>query len=312
MCPHHRTAVLALTLVIPQPLPAQKVDIGYQKGDSVVVTIPRHLGATRMTGLFATNRKLDFEVGLSTGGLPEVRDTMRAPVPEWRTTGFPSLFPYEIRGVKTITRPDKSKAVEVSLRGDLGDARVIVPLDQLSALAAFLAPAGAADSVRRVAYDTLGIVFFTGPLTAFSQDERHALLFWAHLTANSTRIRHERYKDTDYLVIDVPPDGNLWNDLRVTRGERVGRLLTDHFAMLKSFARLSVSHAALGGLKLEQPSCHGTAPGYSDAQCDQLEVYFPVASLVEFADDDITSQQLVNGSIVILADDRIEVDLSAQ
>lgn len=291
---------------------AQKISIGYERGDSVVLAIPRNLGVTRSSGFLGTSTKRVFEVGQSRDGVPEIHDTTGGAVATWRIAGFPSLVPYQLRGVRTFTRRDKTKAVEVSLRGDLGDARIIVPIDQHQVLAAFLAPAGSADSVLRLAYDSLGTAFFTGPLEAFTPEERSLLLAWAHLTANSTRIRHERYKEMDYLVIDVPAEGNVWNDLQVTRSERVGRLLSDHFAMLKSFARLSLAHGVIGGLKLEQPTCHGTAPSYVDARCDPLEAYFPLAGLLSFAEDDITSQQLVNAAVVIVSDDRIEVDLSTQ
>ena len=43
---------------------------------------------------------------------------------------------------------------------------------------------------------------------------------------------------------------------------------------------------------------------------DQLEVYLPVELVVKFADSDITSQQLMDGGIVLLNGNRIQVQLT--
>ncbi len=172
--------------------------------------------------------------------------------------------------------------------------------------------AAAFDSVRRLAYDSIGDVFFTGPLASFSPAERMELLTWADLTANSTRLSHTTFKDVLYLVIVLPADGNLWNDLRVKRNERVGKLIGDQFAMLKAFAKLSLSQSAIGGLKLEEPSCHGTAPSYRDRTCDRIEAHFGLAPLLQFRNADLTSQQLIDQSIILVNGDRVQLDLTEQ
>ncbi|MBA3892467.1 MAG: hypothetical protein H0X69_02060 [Gemmatimonadales bacterium] len=113
------------------------------------------------------------------------------------------------------------------------------------------------DSVRRLAYDSIGDVFFTGPLASFSPAERMELLTWGDLTAKGTRLSHTTFKEVLYLVIDLPADGNLWNDLRVKRNERVGKVIGDQFAMLKAFRQaltLAVGHRRpeAGGAKLSR------------------------------------------------------------
>jgi hypothetical protein len=158
-----------------------------------------------------------------------------------------------------------------------------------------------------VAYDTRGAHFFTGALSAFTPEERTLLLRFAHITASGTRIESQYFKSINYLVVTLPSDGNTWNNLRVTRTERIGRLISDQLALLKAFAKITVRHDLIGGLKLTSISLHGTAPSYADMESDKVEAYFPIEALMKFADADITSQQLLDQSIILVKGDRIAV-----
>jgi hypothetical protein len=259
------------------------------------------------------NRKYDFNAR-TVGDVIEVQDpddsTWHS---DWRTGGFPSVRHYYVSNVKTVSRLGVARFIEVTLKVPRWyDYRLFAPEEQPEALRALVAPARAADSVLKVAYDSLGAHFFTGPLAAFTPEERQLLLTFAHITANGTRIGSETFKGVTYLTITLPGDGNVWNNLRVTRSERIGRVISEQLALLKTFARIAVRHDLLGGLKLTQTSTHGTAPNYVDIRNDRVEAYFPLDALLKFAEADITSQQLVNLSIVLVSGDRIEVDLSTQ
>jgi len=43
---------------------------------------------------------------------------------------------------------------------------------------------------------------------------------------------------------------------------------------------------------------------------DDLEIYLPLEQVVKFVDADITSQQLIDGSIILLGGNRIQVPLA--
>lgn len=304
---------LALLTSCAIPAQAQRPDIGFKRGDSVVVAIPLKLATVRLGGLLGLSPRLEYSVGL-TGepGAPVVHDSAGNPVANWQAAGFPSSLHYAVQQVNTVRRPNRSQAVEVVLRNGTIATRVFAPVGQEAALQAFLAPLSKADSVRDAGYRALGELFFTGPLAAYPQDDRMKILTWAQVTAGGSKIGSETYRGANYLVVDIPSDGNLWNDLVVKQPARIGKILTDRFAMLKAFARLSIAQQNIGGVKLATESCHGHAPDYTDKRCDPVEIFFPVASLVRFADDEITSQQLVNESVVRVSGDRIEVNLSAQ
>ena len=303
--------VLGLLSIAAAHSEAQRPNIDFKRGDSVVVAIPLKLATVRLGGFLGISPRIEYFVGLADGG-PVVHDSTGRAVPNWQAAGFPSSLHYAVQQVNTVRRPDRSQVVEVVLRNGAIATRVFAPVGQEAALQSFVAPLRQADSLRLAGYHALGELFFTGPLASYSQEDRVKILTWAHLTAGGSRIGSETYRGANYLVVDIPTDGSLWNDLVIKQPTRIGKILTDRFAMLKAFARLSIPNQSIGGVKLSTESCHGHAPTYTDKKCDTVEIYFPVVSLLKFADDEITSQQLVNESVVRVAGDRIEVNLSAQ
>lgn len=299
---------------LPQYLGAQTPDVGFGKGDSVVLVVPTKFLQVRQTGLGGMNLKLDVETRIG-GGVVEVQQASdSAWRRDWRSAGFPSVRHYAVANLKTVDR-NEAKFIEVTLKDrpplDLR-YRFFAPADQAAAIRAILAPVRAADSVLQMAYDSLGARFFTGPLASFTPAERLLLLRFAHLTANGTKLGSETFKGITYLTIALPGDGNTWNDLRVTRTQRIGRLIGDQLTLLKAFAKIAVPHDSIGGLKLEQPSRHGMAPYYVDATDEEVAAYFPLDAMLRFATVDITSQQLVNQGIVLVNGNRVAVDLSTQ
>jgi hypothetical protein len=307
--------ILAVDASLPSVGAAQKLDLGFQKGDSVTLGIPFHFMTERRGGLLGTNIKYDIDVRSGPSDV-EVREPGKKGEwrTDWRAAGFPSGRLYQVGKIKVTDRDSiKGKWIEVTLTvRPTVDYRVYAPEKDPQALRGAIAPEGKTDSAYAASYAALGDRMFTGPLASFSADERRLLLAFAHTTALSTQIASEDYKDNLYLVLSLPEDGSIWNDLKVNRAQRLGRLIGDRLSLLKAFAKVAVPHDSIGGLKLEQGSRHGTAPDYRDAKADQVEAYFPLSLLVKFADADITSQALVNGSIILLNSDRIDVDLSTQ
>ena len=297
-----------------EPVAAQTPDVGFAKGDSVVIVVPTRFMQVRWTGLGGLNMKLDIEARTNEGivEVEEASDSVWRR--DWRLAGFPAVSHYAVASLKTVDH-NGGEFIEVTLKDRpplYWRYRFFAPADQAEAIRTVLAPVRAADSVLRMAYDSLGAHFFTGPLASFTPAERLLLLQFAHLTANGTKLGSETFKGITYLTIALPWDGNTWNDLRVTRTQRIGRLIGDQLALLKAFAKVAVPHDAIGGLKLEQPSRHGTAPYYVDTANDDVAAYFPVEAMLKFANADITSQQLVNQGIVLVNGNRVEVDLSTQ
>src|SRR6266540_796358 len=265
----------------------QTPDVGFVKGDSVVLALPSGFAVVHRGG--SSSRDINLEVeARDSDGVVEVRDPRDSTWKrDWRFGRFPSRLHFFVSNLKIVSRQD-------------ADGRFIE------------ATLSAADSIRNVAYDSLGTRFFTGPLEHFTSAQRLLLLRFADSTAQGIRLGSETYKGVTYLTMVLIGDGHTWNDLRVTRMARVGRVIDNQLALLKAFTKIAVPHTVISGLKLQQTSIHGTAPSYSDTKSDTIDAYFPLDAMLKFAEADITSQQLVNQSIVLVNGDRVEVDLRAQ
>jgi hypothetical protein len=288
---------------------AQQLDVGVAIGDTGVVLLPLSFGEKDNPSSWRVGNYTNFYVRLNDGAV-EVRDPVsRSWVKDWRGVAFPSRRNFKVNSVKKV---GKGKPKEDFLELTMFHTRIYAPVGQPEALRAVVAPVGRTDSAFRVSYDALASRFFTGPLASFSQDERLLLLKFAHITANGTTLGSEVFKGITYLTVSLPEEENVWNDLVVNRSKRVGKLIGAQLPLLKAFAQISVSHQTIGGLKLAQPSIHGTAPDYKNVSADKVEAYFPMEAMLKFANADITSQQLVNQSIILVNGDRVEVDLSSQ
>ena len=310
--------ILALVWSLPgpgaPPLP-QDIDVGFVKGDSVVLTLPAGFAVVRRGG--SSSRDINLEVeARDSNGVVEVRDPRDSTWKrDWQFGRFPSRLHFFVSNLKIVSRQDADgRFIEVTLTTPFAGFkhRLYAPAGQPQVIRALVAPLSAADSIRKVAYDSLGTRFFTGPLEHFTSAERLLLLRFADSTAQGIRLGSETYKGVTYLTMVLIGDGHTWNDLRVTRMARVGRVIDNQLALLKAFTKIAVPHTVISGLKLEQTSIHGTAPSYSDTKSDTIDAYFPLDAMLKFAAADITSQQLANQSIVLVNGDRVEVDLRAQ
>jgi hypothetical protein len=169
-----------------------------------------------------------------------------------------------------------------------------------------------ADAYRKEAYAALGSKFFTGPLAALPEDKKTALLTFAHVAAQGTKMGSTTYKDHLYLVVDLGEDDTVYNELRLNQAQRLNRVMNDKLLMiLKAFALPVRDVADIYGLKLEFAIPHKSfGETYATPETDKLEVYAPADLIRKFAEADITSQQLLDGSVVIVNSNRVQVALS--
>lgn len=295
---------------------AQVKAVPFKSGDSVVIAVPAVLMLNHQAEMSIT-KKWDVDAR-ATGGVVEVLDSASGTWhADWRRMGFAPSGRYNIHKIKSVTRIGyKGKFIEVTINASpaigSADFRLFVPENQPEVVRSLIAPVARQDSVLALSYAALDSAVFVGPLATFPPSDRILILKWANITALSTRITSETFKGVTYMAIVLPGSGAVWNDLQVTRSERIGKAIGAQLPLLKAFARLAMPTGVIGGLKLQQPVAHGTAPNYLDETADMVEAYFPLTSMIGFADADITSQALVNLSIILVNGDRVEVDLSTQ
>jgi hypothetical protein len=129
------------------------------------------------------------------------------------------------------------------------------------------------------------------------------------------------------LEIDLGSDINVYDDRQLNQGQRINHVMNDKLlTILRAFAEPVRKLTTIYGLKLDFGIPHknfsedSTGPDVLDKRVfleesegpdvDKLEVYASAELIRHFAEADITSQQLLDGSVVIVNSNRIQVALS--
>jgi hypothetical protein len=228
----------------------------------------------------------------------------------WQTSGFPSLLEMKVSKVKLgnpASEVELQKASNKYFKIKLlftGDATQLFPQ-----VVARSADAGA---YTKEAYAALSAKFFTGPLASLAEDKKTALLTFAHVAAHGTTIGSTTYKEHLYLVVDLGADENVYNELRLNQSQRLNRAMNDKLlVVLKAFAEPVRDVMDIFGLKLEYSIPHKSfTDETATSSLDKLELYAPAELIRKFADADITGQQLLDGSVVIVNSNRVQVSLT--
>ena len=120
----------------------------------------------------------------------------------------------------------------------------------------------------------------------------------------------EPYKAGKYLRFDLGEATSIYNDLRVSQGERVTMAFnTFVLSIAKAFTPTLLAATSLHGLKIELEVPHEDFLKDGPLTFDRLHTYFPVKALRSFEQDELTSQQLVDECVVLLDGNRIKVQL---
>ena len=237
----------------------------------------------------------------------------------WATLGFPPLTEFKVNKVKASAMSGAlpSGPTEIEVKKTLGDATIKLsfPKGEPGKLFPMIfASKGEVESYRAATYKALAGKFFDGtPLAALSEEKKNRLVLFAHMTAHGTTMGSTTYKDNLYLRIDLGSDDNVYNELRMNQAQRVARVLNDNLlTVLKAFAQPVADVNEVYGLKLEMEIPHKSfADQTAVAQRDKLEIYAPSDLVKKFSDADITSQQFIDGCVVIVNANRVSIPLSS-
>ena len=279
-----------------------------RKGESVALKVP--LGALRYDASSFTGAMiLVGGVRASTAHTFSVENDL-----DWQTAGFPPLLTFKVE--KSSKKQEytevelRSVGIYVKLRFDPTVPDVGVALGSLLIRGEADGPAAAAYSQQ--AYRNLAGRFFTGKLAELSESQQAALVRFAHLKARGLTMRSEVYKDSSYVVVDLGKDTSVYNDLRFNQATLLAHVFNEHLlAIVKSFAEPARGASAVGGLKLVFEIPHKSfLQEYAPSSLYKLEIFTPTKQVLAFADADITNQELVDASVVLVDGNRVKVSLA--
>lgn len=123
-------------------------------------------------------------------------------------------------------------------------------------------------------------------------------------------IKSEKYKGSDYLSIDVGGDTEVYNTIRVDQSHRIGHSLNQRvLSYFKRIARIVKFHPEVDGVKISilVPYKNFVTEQYSQPNYDRIEIYSTMDVIQQFADDELTNQEFVEESILLVNGNRMRI-----
>lgn len=282
-----------------------------QPGDPVTLLVPEAFLPAGRPGLFDLRQVPVHVVNVSEadGAIALEGRT------DWRTEGFPSLWALAF---SKISRSDDSTQVE--LKGEDLVVRLRFGPSVRDVDAAFRAltvhgpPSGPeAKASLDETYRLMATRFFAGPLAGLPADAQLALLREAHATRSRVTFRHATSRGQRYLVVDLGRLESVLYGLQPNQLARVANAMNAQLmADLKRFWGPVAVWAGIDGLEIaavlpHRMSTTADAPATGE---DSIEWWAPGDLIARFAADAITSQALVDGSLVIVNGNRVQIELA--
>ena len=117
------------------------------------------------------------------------------------------------------------------------------------------------------------------------------------------------FRGGEYLTVQLG-DSSVFNTLRINQSQRVARVVGELMSRIKDAG--SLSDVGLVGVELKVEILYRDFSKRSNAGSDFMDWYIESAAIPALRDFEITSQDFVNQSVVIVNGTRVEVDLSDQ
>ncbi len=231
----------------------------------------------------------------------------------WAGTGFPDLSSLMIKKVKA----PKSGAASIELKKNKAYFTLKFQSKEELAMIAdkifFLTDnKEAMDLYEKEAYSAVSGHIFSGLLSAQPSDCKTGLLKDG-LQQKAANVGTNEFKDKQYFILNLGLDTSVYNDLKLSQSQRIalviGQQILDN---LKPFGKyFSLCKEPLIGLKITYQIPHKSfAEEYAVPQYDQLAMYVSFENIKKFSEFEITSQDMINASIIIVNGNRISVTLN--
>ena len=149
---------------------------------------------------------------------------------------------------------------------------------------------------------------FKGPLGSIPLPAKRKLLVWAEL--NSGIFDSETLKEKLYFSVNTSQDV-AYNTLQLNQAERAARQVAYSIKKLKEIFEMLGRPDGFEGIVTTATILSYDFVRKDDRSRERFQMYVPFDLLKRFSNLDITTQDLVDGSIILMDGSRIKVDLSA-
>jgi hypothetical protein len=123
----------------------------------------------------------------------------------------------------------------------------------------------------------------------------------------------ETFKGKNYFAVTLGSDGQVFNSNVLNSSARIAKVINDEVIGKVKIFKGPSQVTGIDGLKFTAGVDFRNFVNESELQIhhDRLDVYLPLDLCLKFVDADITSQQLIDGSTVLVNGDRVQVPLSS-
>jgi hypothetical protein len=294
-----------MVLALSCPALADRWPLGVPKGSVVVPTIPRAFWQVDKYDSASSGGQLIYFVN--------VEDVLSEP--GWRASGFPYCGDFTLTKITEYKPLYKLRYTIVELRNatlylklrflpgaDLKTdlQRVVIPGDWQS----FQKSKDFHDNV--LAPQGQGI--FTGQLAGLPEPMKLSL--FGMVCSGQGTLGTVAFKGNTYLAVTLGDDGTVYNTVQLNQSARVAKVINDRLLDdIKAFQGVA-SLVGIDGVEFTARIYFRNFVSETVPTIDKLELYVPLGLASKFADQDITSQQLMDGSVIILNGNRIQISLA--
>ena len=230
---------------------------------------------------------------------------------EWVTAGFPvmALQRFEkIRFTKEYTEIElRSVAIYLKLRFQPSVRDIKQAFSDLTYFGS-VASFENSEYFKTEVYAVQEPIVFRGPLAGLPSEAKLRLL--RKISYVTKNIDTETYKEKSYFTRDYGSFSSAFNTIRMNQSARISHVLKDKLLEeMKDYQKIFSDHAGLDGMKLKITLSYYNFVTKKDGGTDHVEIYTTFDLIKKFAEADITSQDLVDGSIVLVDGNRVKVNL---
>lgn len=277
------------------------------KGSRVVLRIPGKLVGFEKVGIWSGTANYGTVIEQSSSG-----GLMIGGLTEWRHSGWPLMRQLTLEKVSR-----NSRFTEVELRDPLFnvklryDATTIKDLNAAFRDTVFVGLVSEFEASEYYQQEVVGKVLpkiFSGKLSSIPMSAKLKLL--RDVNFIDTAIREEKYKGDTYLVVNAGGDVQIYNTIQMNQSERIAHATNQRILRYIKYAAKTIKYNPdVDGIKVELylPYKNFVTEAYLSPHYDFMELYAPMDVIRQFAEDELTNQEFIEESILLVNGNRTRI-----
>jgi hypothetical protein len=297
-------AFVLVALAAASPCASQSIGSSLHKDERVAIRVP----VAAFGGIEAGYRQWAANVSVSDSTIT-INDST-----DWASLGFAPQYSLRVAELKVDT---KKSILRIKLDREHGpDLHLLVPLaDTAFVIPRLFAPAADSAVVHAESYAAVSWRVFGDDTVSIPPPVRNRLLEIADSLHQGDTVRVVKLRGKPYLQFRAPESAFVYNENQTSEPQRQSGVLNEvAFPIVRLLAGTDSTLPNSFGfgiiIILKSKDLSGQYSWLNSTSRDQLTLYVLADVASRFAAAEITSQELVDQSVVMVRGNRIKVDLT--